>query len=546
MYAKQPHKIGTRYCHVSKTFDISLVTTVMANWGVRRTRSGRHLLLRDVGGRMVCNTLYSSVKRDPRFNTLTSDDLNFFRNLLGPNGVITDVNELAQFNIDWTHRYSGNSALAVCPRNTSQVSAIMRYCNNRRLAIVPQGGNTGLVGGSVPVFDEIVLSLSQMNRIQSFDTSSGIAVVMAGVTHAQMDTHVAAMGFKAPVDIAPRNQCQIGGSVATNAAGAKFVRYGSMRDSIVGLEVVLSDGQVLDTLSVIRKDNTGYDLKQLFIGSEGTLGVITRVAVACPIRPVATTSALLRICKFSHIDALLTLARRLLPDVLSAFEFLDDHALQLQSRFTDDDYDSILPVDAGFSKDSGIVLVEVAGANARFVYEMLEEFVRIARREGIVSNGIVARDSAHASGMWRLREGLSAAVRKAGTAASFKYDVSLPFHAYYTCVTATRARLMGIEGVDVVSWGHIADGNLHLNITVANEKVVSQVKRTLEPWLYQFISEHNGSISAEHGLGIMKADAISYSKGTVAVDLMRVVKQTLDPHGICNPYKVLSQHESQV
>lgn len=479
-----------------------------------------------------------TILRDSRFSILTNDDVGFFRRLLGANSVVTDTNQLQSFNTDWTRRYTGHSKLALFPSNTEHVRAIMQYCTERRLAVVPQGGNTGLVGGGVPVFDEVIISLSKMDRVQSFDDLSGIIITQAGITLSQLDSYVAKKGFRAPIDIAPREHCQIGGTVATNAAGSRFVRYGSMRDSVVGLEAVTVEGRVIDALSAVRKDNTGYDLKQLFIGSEGTLGIITQVSIACPVRPTTTSSALLRVPAFRNVNQLLALARRVLTDVLSAFEFLDDYALLLSRDCMDTGLMDLCP-SGPMSVDSGLVLVECAGLSTHHVLDSLQTFVDEAKRRGIATTGITASDADQASDMWKIREGLSEAVRNASTAASFKYDVSLPLHAYYACVLATRERLMKFDGVDVVAWGHVADGNLHLNIAVSNNQVVSLVQDTLEPWLYEFIAEHGGSISAEHGLGIMKADAIYYSKSPAAVDLMRVIKQSLDPSGICNPYKVL-------
>lgn len=486
-------------------------------------------------------TRNSSFRRDSRFSVVTNDDITFFRSLLGTESVVTDTVHLRSFNTDWTRRYMGCSSMALFPSSTEQVCAIMQHCSKRRLAVVPQGGNTGLVGGGVPVFDEIIISLSEMNRVQSFDVHSGILVAQAGVTLLQLDSYAAQNGFRAPIDIAPREQCQVGGAVATNAAGARFVRYGSMRDSVVGLEAVTVDGGLLDALSVVRKDNTGYDLKQLFIGSEGTLGIITQVAIACPIRPATTSSAFLRVASFAHVRQLLFLARHFLVDVLSAFEFLDDHALLLTKDSSITELENMFPVKRDMASESGLVLIECAGANTPHVLDSLNNFVAEAQRKGVVASATIARDATHASEMWRLREGLSGAVRRASTSASFKYDVSLPLHAYYACVLETRNRLARVDGVKVVAWGHVADGNLHLNIVVSNEGVALQVQNLLEPWLYQFIARHGGSISAEHGLGIMKSDAIGYSKTPIAVNLMRTIKRSLDPNGICNPYKVLPQ-----
>lgn len=269
------------------------------------------------------------------FALLQSEDISFFRNLLSPSQLVQDDTTLSGYNVDWIKKYRGASKLALRPRTTDEVSTILKYCNERRLAVCPQGGNTGLVGGSVPVHDEIVLSLSLMNRVievfpstmmifhVQFDRVSGVVVVEAGVVLEELDNYLAKEGFMIPLDLGAKGTCQIGGNISTNAGGIRLLRYGSLRGTVLGLEAVLANGTVLDSLTSLRKDNTGYDLKQLFIGGEGTLGVVTKISLLCPPKPNHVNVALLTVSSFEDAMELLRCAKSALGEVLSAFEFLD-------------------------------------------------------------------------------------------------------------------------------------------------------------------------------------------------------------------------------
>ncbi|KAJ2402840.1 D-lactate ferricytochrome c oxidoreductase, partial [Coemansia sp. RSA 2531] len=253
---------------------------------------------------------YHKPARNEAFKRLTKDDLGFFRTIVPSETILAtaqvggtaDLIELEGFNADWLNKYQGNSQLVLRPKTTEQVSQILRYCNTHNIAVVPQGGNTGLVGGSVPVHDEIVLSLRNMNKIRSYDELSGILVCDAGCVLEELGNYVGERGHVMPLDLGAKGSCHIGGNVATNAGGIRFLRYGTLHGSVLGLEVVLPDGTILDNLSTLRKDNTGYDLKQMFIGSEGTLGVITGVSVATPQRPSAVNVAVLGVPSYECVQ----------------------------------------------------------------------------------------------------------------------------------------------------------------------------------------------------------------------------------------------------
>jgi D-2-hydroxyglutarate dehydrogenase len=495
--------------------------------GMRIVERGNGTYLRRVSS--------ASVLRDDRFAVLSNADIAFFERTLGPNAVITDPTDLQTYNNDWMGRYSGAANVALRPRDTSSIAEIMRYCNERRIAVVPQGGNTGLVGGSVPVFDEVIMSLSAMNKILSFDETSGHVIAEAGVILEALDSFVGDKGYRVPLDLGAKGSCQIGGNVATNAGGSRFLRYGSLRGSVLGLEAVLPDGRVMDTLTCLKKDNTGYDLKQLHIGGEGTLGIITKVAMSCPIRSASVNTAVVKVEKFENVVKLLHLSKLRLGEILSAFEFMDAQSVNMASKELSHVSN---PMETSDNESCSYVLIESSGSDSEHDRIKLDRFLEDAFEQGLAVDGVVAESTAQAGALWDLRESLPEAVMKAGrSGGTLKYDVSLPLSSFYNLVEESRTRLEGLA--EVVGWGHIGDGNLHLNVAVRDKKSLDGARSKIEPWVYEWVSKHRGSISAEHGLGQMKAGAIGYSKSPIAVDIMRLIKTTLDPNGICNPYKVL-------
>jgi D-2-hydroxyglutarate dehydrogenase len=443
-------------------------------------------------------------------------------------------------------KYEGHSQVALKPRSTEQISQLLSHCHSRRLAVVPQGGNTGLVGGSVPVFDEIIINTSSMNKIIDFDPVSGVLTCQAGCILESLDVYLSPLGYTVPIDLGAKGSCHIGGNVATNAGGLRLLRYGSLHGSVLGLEAVLADGAVLDTLSTLRKDNTGYDLKQLFIGSEGTLGIVTQVALLCPPKPQAVNVAYLACPSFAAATATLGVAKQKLGEILSAFEFLDRESLDITLKYLPGARNPLPESTAPF-----FLVVETSGSDAAHDASKMESFLDAAMSAGVVIDGVMAQDSIQAAGIWKLREGITEALRHRG--GIYKYDVSIPVPQMYNLVEDMRSRLEtsfpgGVivqdnssknseKEIKVVGYGHLGDGNLHLNISVPEYN--ESVRQEIEPWVYQWTENVRGSVSAEHGLGAMKAPVIGYSKRPVAVDTMRVIKNALDPLGIMNPYKVL-------
>ncbi|GAA5806300.1 hypothetical protein EDC94DRAFT_598647 [Helicostylum pulchrum] len=475
--------------------------------------------------------------RNENYKQLTEQDVDHFKTILGNNGLIYgNEDDLFPFNTDWMHKFRGKSQLVLKPKTTQQVSDIMRYCNDQKLAVVPQGGNTGLVGGSVPVFDEVVLSLQGMNKIRGFDNVSGILTADAGCVLEVLDNWLGEKGYMMPLDLGAKGSCHIGGNIATNAGGLRLLRYGSLHGTVLGLEVVLPDGTILDNMSTLRKDNTGYDLKQLFIGSEGTIGVITGVSILTPHKPKAVNVALLGLNSFEDVQKAFKQSRIELSEILSAFEFWDTNALQMFKKHA-------TPKDVMEKEYPFYVLIETSGSNKDHDDEKLTTYLENMMVDGVAEDGVVAQDETQIRGLWSLREGFTEALGK--EPAVYKYDISMPVPKLYECVEDMRQHLRdgGVFGqpdspvTDVVAYGHVGDGNLHLNI--AASRLESRVSALIEPYLFEWVANHQGSISAEHGLGVAKNEFLGYSKSPVMIKMMKTMKNMLDPNAIMNPYKYL-------
>lgn len=453
-------------------------------------------------------------------------------------GVTQDAtDDLEAFNSDWMHKYRGHVKLVLRPKNKEEVSKALKYCNDNRLAVVPQGGNSGLVGGSVPVFDEIVISMSRMNSIRSFDEVSGILVVDSGVILEVADNFLAEKGYIFPLDLGAKGSCQIGGNVATNAGGLRLLRYGSLHGNVLGIEAVLPDGMIVDDLSTLRKNNTGYDLKQLFIGGEGTIGIITGISIICPQRSEAINVAYFGLQSFDHVQKAFVEAKKHLGEILSAFELMDAESQRFVHKVTGNKK----PLDGDYPF---YCLIETSGSNGEHDQAKLEAFLEHVMGEEIVSDGVLAQDETQVKSLWRWREGITEAIGSFG--GTYKYDLSIPLKELYQLVEDTRERLTskGLIGDDddskalgVVGYGHMGDSNLHLNVPV--RKYTKEIEKAIEPWVYEWIKKRNGSISAEHGLGLAKKDYIGYSKSDNMIKLMKQIKNLYDPNGIMNPYKYM-------
>lgn len=432
-------------------------------------------------------------------------------------------------------KYKGQTKLVIRPKSTKEMAEVLKHCNENMLAVVPQGGNSGLVGGSVPVYDEIIISTSRMNRIRSFDAVSGTLVVDAGCILEVTEQFLHDKGHIFPLDLGAKGSCQIGGNVATNAGGLRLLRYGSLHGNVLGLEVVLPDGTVMDDLTTLRKNNTGYDLKQLFIGGEGTLGIITGVSVLCPQKPAALNVAFFGLESFEKVQKAYREAKAQLSEILSAFELMDARSQDLVHEVTS----KKRPLEG---KYPFYCLIETSGSNTEHDQEKLESFLEHVMAEEIVSDGVLAQDETQMQTLWSWREGIPECLGHWGGV--YKYDVSIPLSQLYDLVEDTRDRLnsAGLVGenddkpvVAVVGYGHMGDSNLHLN--VATRRYDTAVEEALEPFVYEWIAKRKGSISAEHGLGLQKKPYIGYSRSETMIRLMKQVKQMFDP--VCTPSSVL-------
>ena len=443
-------------------------------------------------------------------------------------GVCADAtDDLEPFNSDWMRKYRGHTKIVLKPQSTEEVSGILKYCNENLLAVVPQGGNSGLVGGSVPVFDEIVINTSRMNNIRSFDEVSGTLVVDAGCILEIVDQFLAEKNHIFPLDLGAKGSCHIGGNVATNAGGLRLLRYGSLHGNVLGIEAVLPDGTIVDDLSQLRKNNTGYDIKQLFIGGEGTIGIITGISILCPQRSKAMNVAFFGLESFDKVQKLFREAKGQLSEILSAFELMDGQSQRLVHQVTK----KKRPLEADYPF---FCLIETSGSNSEHDGDKLEKFLEHVMGEEIVSDGVLAQDETQMQSLWSWREGIPECLGHWGGV--YKYDLSIPLSELYRLVEDTRERLSsaGLIGddeshpvVEVVGYGHMGDSNLHLN--VATRRFDKEVEKKLEPFVYEWISKRSGSISAEHGLGIAKKPYIGYSRSETMVKLMKQIKNLYDP-----------------
>ncbi|KAJ4321591.1 D-lactate ferricytochrome c oxidoreductase [Fusarium piperis] len=491
---------------------------------------------------------YPDLERDARFAQVTPEHVAHFRGILGNNpsavidgvtdgGAAIDEADLEPFNEDWMHKYRGQARLVLRPSSTEEVSGILKYCNEQRLAVVPQGGNTGLVGGSIPVFDEIVISMARMNEIRSFDEVSGSLVVDAGCILEAVDSYLAQRGYIFPLDLGAKGSCHVGGNVATNAGGLRLLRYGSLHGTVLGVEAVLPDGTVINDLCTLRKNNTGYDVKQLFIGAEGTLGIITKIAIQCPQRSPAVNVAVFGIESYEKAQLAFREAKKQLSEILSAFELMDGRSQRIVSEVKGQEH----PLEGEYPF---YCLIETSGSNGEHDYAKLEAFLEDVMTREVIADGVVAQDETQLRNLWGWREGITECLGHWG--GTYKYDISIPLTEMYSLVEDTKARMLdaGLLGdtpdhpvVAVLGYGHMGDANLHLNIPV--RRYDPAVEKVLEPWVYEWIQKRNGSISAEHGLGIAKKKYIGYSRDETTIGLMKQIKKLFDPNGIMNPYKYI-------
>ena len=466
------------------------------------------------------------------FSTLQEQDLKYFRSILEPHEIVTEPSELEKFNTDWMKKYVGYSKLALKPNTSQKVSSILKYCNSKNLKIVPQGGNTGLVGGSVPLKDEIVLSLTNMNKILGFSENLGVVSVEAGCVLDSINQFLLKYGSEVPLDLGAKGSCCIGGNIATNAGGIRFVKFGPFRASILGLEVVLPSGEILNLESEIRKDNTGFDLKQLFIGSEGTLGVITKANILTSKLDKFRQVLFMRADSFEKVLKIHNLIKQYAGKNLAALEYLDEHAYYTVAEQLPKLHK---PFAATSDKNKFYVLTELAGSER--LEPIVESLYQALDENKLIEDCVLSENEAQLKDLWEIRENVSLAATQKGLV--FKYDVSLSIEKFNEIIEKVRQRAGSLG--DTLGYGHIGDGNLHINVICFDKKQKKQMEEILEPYVLEEISAIKGSISAEHGLGSQKAKFIHLAKDKNTIELMRQVKKIFDPNNILNPGKVIPE-----
>lgn len=458
---------------------------------------------------------------------------------VSPVHVLTETDAMAPFLRDWRGRYSGQALAVVRPADTTEVSRVVAACATAGVAMVPQGGNTSLCGAATPLMTgrSVVISLSRLNRIRAVDADNNTLVVEAGCTLSAVQQAAEAAGRFFPLSLASEGSCQIGGNLATNAGGVQVLRYGNTRELVLGLEVVLADGQVWDGLRGLRKDNTGYDLKHLFIGSEGTLGIITAAVLKLFPQPHARATAWVAVPAPEQAVRLLGWLRDQCGDCVTAFEIVGAPALGLVLKHipgTRAPFAGPLP---GWS-----VLVELSDSRAASdLSQRLQQALEGAQQQGLIDDAVVAGSLAQSTALWALRENISEAQRIEGI--SIKHDVSVPVSRIPEFLQRAEVALQAVwPDVRIVAFGHIGDGNLHYNLSKADRQDnASFIAGTPQAnrIVHDLVHALGGSISAEHGLGQLKREEIRRYKSPLELEMMRAIKGTLDPHGLMNPGKVL-------
>jgi len=465
----------------------------------------------------------------------TKETLERLRAIVGAAGASDDISDLAPHLTEWRGRYKGATPLLLRPASTREVAEIVRVCSETKTAIVPQGGNTGLVGGQIPFGEEVLVSLERMTGIRDLDAANATLTVEAGCPLAKAQEAAAEHDLLFATSLASEGSATIGGIVSTNAGGTNVLRYGMTRDQVLGLEVVLPSGDIWNGLSGLRKDNTGYDLKQLFIGAEGTLGIVTAATFKLFPRPAHTATLLCALENIESAVSLLRLAQTRSGGQVSTFEFIPRIGLDFVAAHVPGARDPFNTTHAWY------VLIELEGNEAATLQEEAESLLSAAHKGNCITDAVVAQSAAQASDFWILRERLSEVQRLEG--GSIKHDVSVPISAIPQFLKDATSAVQGAcPGVRVVAFGHLGDGNIHFNLSQpkgADKESFLARWEDLSRLVHDIVARYEGSISAEHGLGVMKRDEILRYKSDVEMQMMKGIKRVLDPLCIMNPRKVI-------
>jgi FAD/FMN-containing dehydrogenase len=466
---------------------------------------------------------------------LPPDLLRHFAAIVGERYAVTEASELAPYLTEERQLYHGRSPMVLRPGSVAEVSAILRLANETGTAIVPQGGNTGLVGGQTPHNGEIVISMRRLDRVREVDPTSNTMTCEAGVVLIKAQEAATAAGRLFPLSLGAEGSCTIGGNLSTNAGGTGALAYGVARELVLGLEVVLADGRVLNNLRKLKKDNTGYDLRHIFVGAEGTLGVITAAVLRLFPRPRAVETAFIGVPSPHAALALLNLAEERAGGTVTSFELIPRIALEFAVKHVPACRDPLA------NKHPWYVLMELSSQSQSGLRATLEDILMTGAERSLIEDATVAASIEHAKAFWLLRHHIADTQKYEG--GSIKHDVSVPVNAVPDFIAeATAAVEAMVPGCRVVPFGHLGDGNIHYNVT---QPLGADRAKFLTHWdavnakVFGVVAKHGGSISAEHGIGVMKRDLLPSVKDPVAFELMQGFKRMLDPKGILNPGKVL-------
>lgn len=456
--------------------------------------------------------------------------LNDLVSIVGPEGVLRGEDVL-QRSEDWFTGAPCRAKAIVRPRNTEQLSKVMALCYQADQPVVTHGGMTGIVHGGVATPEELVVSLELMNQIEEIDSVGSTIQVQAGVTLQRVQEAAEEIDMQFPLDLGARGSCTIGGNIATNAGGIRVIRYGMMRQHVLGLECVLSDGTVISSLNKMLKNNAGYDLKQLFIGSEGTLGIITRAVLRLQPYMPSEQTALVAVPSFEALTRLLRFVSRELANSLSAFEALWNNHYKLITTESGK-HSPLLADDSPF-----YAIIETLGMDEQRDAEEFSQTLEKALKNGLITDAVLANSRAQRQVIWGMREDIEILVKELKP--MFSYDVSLPI-IHMEAYVETLEKNLNAQWPKVgkmVVFGHLGDGNLHIMITIRDES--PQSRREVEEMVYMPLKEYGGSISAEHGIGLEKRDYLNVSRSGDEVDLMKRMKIAFDPKCLLNPGKVV-------
>ncbi|MEA3394522.1 MAG: FAD-binding oxidoreductase [Pseudomonadota bacterium] len=464
--------------------------------------------------------------------------LDQLRQIVGAANVLTE-GDLTAWELDWRRRERGRALAVVRPGTTEEVAAVVKACAAAGVSMVPQGGNTGMVVGSTPDASgtQVVLSLTRMNRVRALDAGNLTITVDAGCVLQSLQEECEKAGFLFPLSLASEGSCTIGGNLGTNAGGTQVVRYGNTRELCLGLEVVTAQGEIWNGLTGLRKDNTGYDLRHLFIGSEGTLGVITGATMKLYPMPKAQLTAFAAVPSLEDAVKLLGLAHQHLSSGLTGFEVMGQFALSLVAKHFPQQR-------VPFWQESPwcVVLENSDNESETHARDCFERLLEAAMEAGHVTDAVVAESMAQAHALWHIRESIPLAQAEEGL--NIKHDISINVSRIPEFVNETNALLLErFPGARLVTYGHLGDGNLHYNVQAPEgddqARFLNEEEAPMNELVYEVVDRYNGSISAEHGIGSLKADKLAHHKSPVALGLMRSIKQALDPQNLMNPNRVI-------